>query len=345
MSDPDIPRSVPVPDPTRLTTDAVEKATDQWRRELESTQRLLEAKITENGTRIRGTEDSQKIFARERADQIHAVRELIETRLAGMDLATQLVASSVRELPVEMRAQLDRDMVAARTDIHSLRELLGARIDGMDVATKLLADNVSGIAEEIEKSAAGLKEIIETRLAGMDEATKLLAVNVDKVPYAILQEAGNLKSLILSRIEEVSHVSDEKFAAVESTFASNALALTAALAAQKEAAAEQNKSNTLAITKSEAATKETVAANATQAASSRDSLAKELADLKERLVRLESGGVATAVARTEQRADRTYGQAERYGGAAGIRATVSAAIAALAVILSAVFGILLAIKH
>jgi hypothetical protein len=251
---------VPVPDPTKLTTDAVDKATDQWRRELSAARELLEAQISANLARIEGA-------ARERADQIHAVRELLETRFDAMDKAQTLLATEVATNPAQFAAAREQIVATAAEQLQSTRELL------------------------------------ETRFRGMDEATKLLAANVDKVPYAILQEAGNLKGLLLREIQNVESVAQEKFTAIEGTFASNALALTAALAAQKEAAAEQNKSNTLAITKSEQATKETIAANAAQTATGLGSQAANIADLKDRVVRLESGGVATATAKTEQRLD------------------------------------------
>lgn len=172
----------------------------------------------------------------------------------------------------------------------------------MDAATELRLNTINAQPEKVQAEVLHLRELLEARLHAMDEATKLLATNVDKVPYAILQEAGNLKALIMAKIEEVSHVSDEKFRAIDGTFASNALALTAALAAQKEAAAEQNKSNTLAITKSEQAQKETVGANQAQTTAGLAAQAAAHQDLKERVVRLEAGGLGRTEGVANQRA-------------------------------------------
>jgi hypothetical protein len=255
---------------SRLTTlqEAIKTARYDRDRDINALREIIEARLNEaekdTGRRIDAYSLLPGEIQGDRDRAIAALRELLESRLAAMDKATELLAATVGRVPSDTDKQ-----------VNALRELLGARIDGMDVATKLLATNVSGVAAEIEKSATSTKEIIETRLAGMDEATKLLATNVDKVPYAILQEAGNLKAFIMSRIDDVAHISDEKFAAIDGTFASNALALTAALAAQKEAAAEQNKSNTLAITKSEQATKETIIANAAQTQSGLTGLGSE----------------------------------------------------------------------
>jgi hypothetical protein len=58
-------------------------------------------------------------------------------------------------------------------------------------------------------------------------------------PYAILQDAGNLKAFIMSRVDEVSHIADEEFAAIDGTFASNALALSSGGAKRGGGGAEQ----------------------------------------------------------------------------------------------------------
>lgn len=192
-----------------------------------------------------------------------------------------------------------------RRELAAVRELLETRLDSMDKATQLLAGTVGRVPSETDKAIASLRELLEARIDAMDTATQLLAGNLNRFPEVLADSSRALREVLEGQIRSVESVAAEKFTAIEGTFASNALALTAALAAQKEAAAEQNKSNTLAITKSEAATKETVAANAAQAATGRDSLARELADLKERVVRMESGGLAKTEAKTERQADRS----------------------------------------
>jgi subtilase family serine protease len=101
------------------------------------------------------------------------------------------------------------------------------------------------------------------------------------------------------------------------------------LAAQKEAAAEQNKSNTLAITKSESSTKETIAANATQAQTGLLSLENQFDDLKERLVRIESTGARASAHKSEARADSVQQHSSIQLGIAafaGVIALISVAV-------------------
>jgi hypothetical protein len=240
--------------------------------------------------------------------------------------------------------------------VAALRELLETRLDGMDKATAVNAGEVTHIHGEIDhvrdrlrEERAGeiqnLRELLTERIDGIDKATKLLAANQDRAPSDTDKAIGALRELIQSQLGQVEAVANEKFRAIEGTFASNALALTAALATQKEAAAEQNKSNTLAISKSEQATKETISANAAQTTAGLKSQEATINDLKERLVRLEAGGVGRTEQRGEQRKDDTYSQMERMLAENRVRAALTMAISVVAVIVSVVVAIVLIVHH
>ena len=256
-------------------------------------------------------------------EALDGLRELIEQRLNGMDRATVLLAEQIGGINPELdrgRAILRAEFAAADRNV---RELIEARIDAIDGATKLLASNLDKSPTDIERAITQLRDLLGARIDAMDQASKLLAASVSQVPSDVDRAVKATRELLQGEIRNVQDVALEKFAAIDGTFASNALALTAALAAQKEAAAEQNKSNTLAITKSEQATKETIAANAAQNTNSLTSQAATISDLKDRLVRIESGGVATGAARSERRLDT--GQAI---------AALAALVAVIAVIIS-----------
>jgi len=234
---------------------------------------------------------------------VDAFREVMETRLAGMDRATELVAQALRAFRAEADVLQQRQREATAADIGALAALLETRLGAMDKATELLAATVGRVPSDTDKQVNALRELLAARIDGMDEATKLLAVNVREVPTDIDKAAKALREILQGEIKNVSDVAIEKFLAIDGTFSSNALALTAALAAQKEAAAEQNKSNTLAITKSEVATKEKIDSNAQQTATSLQSLAARLDDLKERVDRGEGSTSGEKDRRTEQRLD------------------------------------------
>jgi hypothetical protein len=275
--------NLPRPDPTRLTTQLVDRA-------------------------------------------LSAFREVMETRLKAMDKAILLAAKRIDTQPREdgkARAALQADIDGK---IQSLRELLESRLSAMDKATELLAATVGRVPSDTDKAVGALRELLGARIDGMDIATKLLASTVDTIPTDVDRAVASVRQFIEQQIRNVQDVANEKFLAIDGTFASNALALTAALAAQKEAAAEQNKSNTLAITKSEQATKETISANAAQTAAGLLAQNNNLQDIKERVVRIESMGVGASSQRTERRLD------------------MSSVVAAIAVIVAVVSVIVVALK-
>jgi hypothetical protein len=215
-----------------------------------------------------------------------------------MDRATELVAIDLSQARADTDVAQRRLLGALTGDLNALRELLTARLEATDQA-------VGRIPSDTDRSVGALRELMGARINAMDVATRLLAESVEKFPSDIDRSALTTREYLMAQLAQVEAVAAEKFAGISGTFASNALALTAALAAQKEAAAESVKSSTLAIDRANSATKETIAANATQTTSAIGSQAATIADLKDRVVRLESGGVATATARTEQRAERS----------------------------------------
>jgi NADH dehydrogenase/NADH:ubiquinone oxidoreductase subunit G len=148
----------------------------------------------------------------------------------------------------------------------------------------------------LRRELASLREIIEARLDGADKATELRLDTINEIPALIKEEISHLEALLMARlqtatdgmdlkIKAVNDVSNERFAAIEGTFQGNALALAAALAAQKEAAAETNKANALAIGKSETGTKESLQALQALMSTGLTSLGERFADLKSRLDR------------------------------------------------------------
>ena len=112
-------------------------------------------------------------------------------------------------------------------------------------------------------------EVISERINGIDRATQLFQDQLVRFPTDVNKEVGNLRAIhderfasFASALEAVSRQIalqfEERDKRGERESRDNKVAVDAAFAAQKEAASEQNKSNTLAITKSELATAETI---------------------------------------------------------------------------------------
>jgi hypothetical protein len=112
-------------------------------------------------------------------------------------------------------------------------------------------------------------EVVRTRIDAIDRATEIFQDSLVRVPTDVDKQVGNLRALhderfnsvttqIAAGFDSVTLQFEERDKRGERESRDNKVAVDAAFAAQKEAASEQNKSNTLAISKSEAATSETI---------------------------------------------------------------------------------------
>jgi hypothetical protein len=234
---------VPVPDPTKLTDEAISRATVQYRRELTQIEKELLREVV-------------------------LLRQILETRMAGSDEDRGRLWARLAELPEQYR---------------------------------LVIEDFRG---EVSRRDSADRQLLEQRIGELEEyrGHNTLAADFGRQLRAEREFLMGEIALVLAETKRVGDVTQEKFAAIDGLFNSNDKALTAALAAQEKAAAEQQKSNTLAIDKSEKTTQETIKANDSKTASSIQAQSDTIADLKERVVRLESGGAAKSEAKTDQRA-------------------------------------------
>jgi cation transport regulator ChaB len=99
---------------------------------------------------------------------------------------------------------------------------------------------------------------INARIDGIDKATELLSETVTRVPTEVTREVSYLNSLTMEKFKSVQTQFTERDTRSERESRDNKVAVDAAFAAQKEAAAKQDEANQKAIDKSEAATSETI---------------------------------------------------------------------------------------
>jgi len=123
--------------------------------------------------------------------------------------------------------------------------------------------------QQLREGLDQLEKLIGVQLNAMNEATHLRLQAFANVPAQINERVGDLQGLHDEKFRSQGVQVEERFSSVALQFEErdkrgeresrdNKVAVDAAFAAQKEAASEQNKSNTLAISKSEAATAETI---------------------------------------------------------------------------------------
>jgi hypothetical protein len=155
--------------------------------------------------------------------------------------------------------------------------------------------------EQLNREIAALREIIETRLSGSDRAVRLLQDTADKFPAWVDEKIRALKDVTEQRFIALGDTTAEKFTSIQTQFAERdvrteqaagavKIAVDAALQAQKEAAGEQNRSNTLAQTKSETATTKQIDQIGTLIQNNTKSFDDKINDVKDRVNRIEGSG-------------------------------------------------------
>lgn len=150
--------------------------------------------------------------------------------------------------------------------------------------------------------ALGQIRVLEERLAGMDKATDLRIGSVEAIPALVDNRVGHLRDLMDERFIAIGTQFKERDTRQDRESRDNKVAVDAAFAAQKEAAAKQDESNTKAIDKSEAATAETLRTLAELFKTSTDAIVVTITDLKSRMDRIEGVKLGGSEQRIDSRA-------------------------------------------
>lgn len=127
--------------------------------------------------------------------------------------------------------------------------------DPTELTTQSLLHEVAVLKEYLEVRLDGAFRALEVRLEGMDKAIDVLAEGAARSPTVAVVDAnvGRLEAVTLEKFAGVEQKFQDVNSKIDHASVKDTRAVDAALSAQKESVAEQNKSNALAIAKSEAA--------------------------------------------------------------------------------------------
>lgn len=226
--------------------------------------------------------------------EIAALKEIIGTRLDGMDKAIDLLHDSAAIVPSEVDVK-----------INHLKELHGVRFSETNVEIRT-----------VEKA-------IMMRIDGMDRAVVLLQTIADRVPPLIDEKIAGLEGIHNEKFNSIATQFRERDVRTEQSSKDSKVAVDAALQAAKEAVGEQNKSSALAIAKSEAATTKQIDQIQQFIGSGNKATDDKIDDIKERLTRIEG----TAEGTTATKHDNTQGNQ----WAVGLAVVVAVAVIEVAV--------------
>lgn len=219
--------------------------------------------------------------------------------------------------------QAERDYVDGQVDI--LEAKRRGEIDSLDA-------KYAGETGALEAKLNGEVGILAQRLDDIDRATEVLNAIVTRVPTDVQKEVAHLRELSYEKFNSIEQQFRERDIRSEREARDNKTAVDAAFAAQKEAAAAQNDSNTLAIGKSETATNETINKLAELFKTTTDGLGDKIEGVKERIsevsAQLESvRAVAEAARNTKTDQRLNVGMVVGILGLVGMFAGVAVAVA------------------
>jgi hypothetical protein len=194
--------------------------------------------------------------------------------------------------------QLLREIANARELIESKVNgnftTIEARIEGLTSRVTSVVDHHRDIAANVDRhvdiAMADSMKILETRLAAIDKATVLFQ-------QMSSEQLAQLKQLHQEKFDSIAVQFQERDTRTEQTAAGVKIAVDAALQAAKEAVAEQNRSFALATGKSETATMKQIDALGLAIQTANKGLDDKIADMKDRLTRIE--GMDLGAARRE----------------------------------------------
>ena len=157
---------------------------------------------------------------------------------------------------------------------------------------------------EMREHVADQVRVLQQRLEDMDRASELLSSQTLRVPSEVDRQVGHVREVHAEKFASIANQFAERDHRSERESRDNKVAVDAAFAALKEAAAEQNKSNTLAISKSEIATTEAINKLEQLVQAALKGLEGKISDMTDRINRIETSVVGLA----QQRAGATGNQ-------------------------------------
>ncbi len=176
------------------------------------------------------------------------------------------------------------------------------------LTTAALIREIDALKERTTHDNRLLRELIEARLDGNDAAVQLLRATTDHIPQAIDDAVQGLQELHEEKFNSIGIQFKERDVRTDQTSRDSKVAVDAALKAQQEAFAEQNKSSALAISKSEAATTKQIDLITQSMGNLAKAIDDKIGDIKDRLTSIESRsqGVTAHKQETTQSATKNW---------------------------------------
>lgn len=232
--------------------------------------------------------DPTRMTTQQITREIANLREIVFTRIDGMDRALTLANESIHRQPND-----------AEKIVEQLRVLVSTRIDGID-------HQLRSRATEATDLVGHLRDLIGARLDSYDAAIKLLQNINDRLPTLVDEKIDSLRLIQEEKFSSIQTQFKERDVRTEQSSKDSKVAVDAALQAAKEAVGEQNKSSALAIQKSENSTVKQIDQLGLLIATQSQAVDDKFSDVKDRLTRIEGREVGKINADTNQHTNYAF---------------------------------------
>lgn len=191
---------IPRPDPSRLTSEAFDKATDQYRRELAALREIIE-------TRLRGMDEDRGHLweavragpqaletrlegrRREFLEDLRAVRELVEQRLADLDKAIKLAADELAKIPAHTEAERSKLDAETTRRLSAEREFITAQVE---IVRAVMAEKFTAVDGRFEESKVAVDAAFAAAKEAVAEQNKANSQAITKSEQATKEQLASL---------------------------------------------------------------------------------------------------------------------------------------------------------
>lgn len=160
------PGSTPVPDPTTLTTEAVERATDQFRRELADALKTVSARFTAleeaAALRLAAVATTSAQIERDIEQAINHVRELDDVKFAAIKQQFQ-----ERDIRAEQGAIAGKQALDAA--LQAAKELVGQQNKAASDAAGVMIANFTKLIDQLGLRLESMQKSYDDRLTEIKE--------------------------------------------------------------------------------------------------------------------------------------------------------------------------------
>jgi hypothetical protein len=191
---------VPVPDPTELTTEAVERATEQFRRELGALREILETRLEGNDQQRDLLWDELRTWApaletrleqrrREFLDDLGSVRELMQQRLSDLDKAIKLAADDLAKMSVRTETERERLVDESTLRLGAEREFIMAQVE---IVRAVMAEKFTAVDGRFEESKVAVDAAFAAAKEAVAEQNKANSQAITKSETATKEQLASL---------------------------------------------------------------------------------------------------------------------------------------------------------